>query len=46
LIVCAILINFVAVKFAKAQALIAELREHPRTGTGRPEPLACNHFQL
>lgn len=32
--------------FVKAQALIAELREHPRTGTGRPEPLACNLFQL
>ena len=26
--------------FAKAQALIAELREHPRTGTGKPEPLS------
>lgn len=25
--------------FLKAQALIAELREHPRTGTGHPEPL-------
>ena len=25
--------------FAKAQALIAELREHPRSGTGKPEPL-------
>ncbi len=26
--------------FAKAQALIAELREHPRTGTGHPEQLS------
>ncbi len=26
--------------FAKAQALIEELREHPRTGTGKPEPLS------
>ena len=26
--------------FLKAQALIAELREHPRTGTGKPEPLS------
>lgn len=26
--------------FAKAQALIAELREHPRTGTGKPEQLS------
>ena len=26
--------------FQKAQALIAELREHPRTGTGKPEPLS------
>ena len=26
--------------FAKVQALIAELREHPRTGTGKPEPLS------
>ena len=25
--------------FLKAQALIEELREHPRTGTGHPEPL-------
>ena len=25
--------------FSKAQALIAELREHPRTGTGHPEQL-------
>ena len=25
--------------FLKAQALIAELREHPRTGTGHPEQL-------
>ncbi|MBR4131076.1 MAG: Txe/YoeB family addiction module toxin [Bacteroidaceae bacterium] len=25
--------------FLKAQALIAELREHPRTGTGKPEQL-------
>ena len=25
--------------FAKAQTMIAELREHPRTGTGKPEPL-------
>ena len=26
--------------FAKAQILITELREHPRTGTGKPEPLS------
>ena len=26
--------------FVKAQALIAELRVHPRTGTGKPEPLS------
>lgn len=26
--------------FAKAQALIAELKDHPRTGTGHPEPLS------
>ena len=26
--------------FAKAQALIDELREHPRTGTGHPEQLS------
>ena len=26
--------------FVKAQALICELREHPRTGTGKPEPLS------
>lgn len=26
--------------FAKAQTMIAELREHPRTGTGKPEPLS------
>ncbi|MBO7597638.1 MAG: Txe/YoeB family addiction module toxin [Bacteroidales bacterium] len=26
--------------FAKAQALIEELREHPRTGTGHPEQLS------
>ena len=26
--------------FAKAQALIEELREHPRTGTGKPEQLS------
>ena len=25
--------------FLKVQALIEELREHPRTGTGHPEPL-------
>ena len=25
--------------FLKAQSLIKELREHPRTGTGHPEPL-------
>ncbi|MBO7347047.1 MAG: type II toxin-antitoxin system YoeB family toxin [Bacteroidaceae bacterium] len=25
--------------FAKAQLLINELRDHPRTGTGKPEPL-------
>ena len=25
--------------FAKAQILITELTEHPRTGTGKPEPL-------
>jgi len=25
--------------FAKAQCLIEELKEHPRTGTGHPEPL-------
>ena len=28
--------------FAKAQALITELSEHPRTGTGKPEPLFGN----
>ena len=26
--------------FTKAQKLIAELQEHPRTGTGKPEPLS------
>ena len=26
--------------FLKAQALIEELREHPRSGTGKPEPLS------
>ncbi len=26
--------------FQKAQRLIEELREHPRTGTGKPEPLS------
>lgn len=26
--------------FQKAQALIEELREHPRTGTGKPEQLS------
>lgn len=26
--------------FAKAQALIEELKEHPRTGTGHPEQLS------
>jgi toxin YoeB len=26
--------------FVKAQALIDELRVHPRTGTGKPEPLS------
>lgn len=26
--------------FLKAQALIAELKEHPRTGTGHPEQLS------
>ena len=26
--------------FKKAQRLINELREHPRTGTGKPEPLS------
>ena len=25
--------------FLKAQSLIQELREHPKTGTGHPEPL-------
>ena len=25
--------------FLKAQSLIEELREHPKTGTGHPEPL-------
>lgn len=25
--------------FQKAQLLIEELREHPKTGTGKPEPL-------
>ena len=25
--------------FIKAQSLIEELREHPKTGTGHPEPL-------
>ncbi len=29
--------------YAKAQHLIAELREHPKTGTGRPEQLKGNH---
>ena len=28
--------------FMKAQALIEELRVHPRTGTGHPEPLASD----
>ncbi len=28
--------------FVKAQALIQELKEHPRTGTGKPEPLKGN----
>ena len=28
--------------FLKAQALIAELREHPRTGTGKPHQLSGN----
>ena len=26
--------------FKKATALLAELQEHPRTGTGKPEPLS------
>lgn len=26
--------------FKKAQLLIEELKEHPRTGTGKPEPLS------
>lgn len=26
--------------FAKAYRLLDELREHPRTGTGKPEPLS------
>ena len=26
--------------FAKAQSLISELRDHPRTGTGHPEQLS------
>jgi toxin YoeB len=28
--------------FMKAQALIEELRVHPRTGTGHPEPLSSD----
>ena len=28
--------------FIKAQALIEELKIHPRTGTGKPEPLSGN----
>ena len=28
--------------FMKAQKLIEELKEHPRTGTGKPEPLKGN----
>ena len=28
--------------FLKAQALIEELKVHPRTGTGKPEPLSGN----
>ena len=28
--------------FSKALDLIDELREHPRTGTGKPEPLSGN----
>ena len=29
--------------YSKAKRLIAELREHPKTGTGRPEPLKGDH---
>ena len=29
--------------FLKAQALIEELKIHPRTGTGKPEPLKGDH---
>ena len=28
--------------FQKAGLLLSELREHPRTGTGKPEPLSGN----
>lgn len=28
--------------FRKVNRLIEELREHPRTGTGKPEPLSAN----
>jgi len=28
--------------FHKVSRLIEELREHPRTGTGKPEPLSAN----
>lgn len=29
--------------FQKALALLAELQTHPRTGTGKPEPLKGDH---
>ncbi len=31
--------------FLKAQKLIAELREHPKTGTGHPEQLKGEHYE-
>ena len=30
--------------FQKLLKLEAELKEHPRTGTGKPEPLSSNRF--
>ena len=30
------------IAYAKAMGLIYELQEHPRTGTGKPKPLAGN----
>lgn len=32
--------------FKKAQILIDELRKHPRTGTGKPEPLSGSRSGL